>query len=54
MRYVARMSRKSDPKTSAKGETREDRLKAALKANLSRRKAQADARGGAKKNEKAG
>ncbi|SIO54776.1 hypothetical protein SAMN05444722_3411 [Rhodovulum sp. ES.010] len=35
------------PKTSAGkgGETREDRLKKALKANLARRKAQARARG---------
>ncbi len=48
------MSRKPTPDKPAKGETREDRLKAALKANLSRRKAQATARGGDKKDEKAG
>ena len=49
------MSRKPTPDKPAKGETREDRLKAALKANLSRRKAQESARdAGAKKNEKAG
>ena len=48
------MSRKPTPDTPKKSKSREDRLKAALKANLSRRKAQATARDGAKKNEKAG
>lgn len=39
------MARKDPPKKPAKtGETREDRLSAALKANLARRKAQARAR----------
>jgi len=39
------MQQKSPDKTvPAKGETREDRLKAALKANMARRKAQARAR----------
>ncbi|MEL7214060.1 MAG: hypothetical protein AAGK92_15450 [Pseudomonadota bacterium] len=39
------MERKSDKPTPAKpAETREDRLKAALKANMGRRKAQARAR----------
>ena len=39
------MAQKADPEKSAKaGDTREDRLKAALKANLARRKAQARAR----------
>jgi hypothetical protein len=48
------MSRK--PKATGKGaEDREARLKAALKANLGRRKAQANVRGtGKTKNEKAG
>ena len=48
------MSRKPDSGKSDKGGTRKDRLKAALKANLSRRKAQAAARDGKEKNEKAG
>ncbi|MEO1365226.1 MAG: hypothetical protein AAFU86_15795, partial [Pseudomonadota bacterium] len=39
-------SRKPTRDKPTKGETREDRLKAALKANLSRRKAQAAARSG--------
>ncbi|MBZ8118082.1 hypothetical protein KUD11_05425 [Roseovarius sp. LXJ103] len=40
------MAHKDAPKKPAKtGETREDRLSAALKANLARRKAQARARG---------
>ncbi len=39
------MADKSSPKKHGKsGETREDRLKAALKANMARRKAQAKAR----------
>ncbi|MBD3678936.1 MAG: hypothetical protein HUJ27_11140 [Rhodobacteraceae bacterium] len=39
------MNDKTDKKTSGKApETREDRLKAALKANLARRKKQARAR----------
>ncbi|HSG36810.1 MAG TPA: hypothetical protein VLA27_05155 [Paracoccaceae bacterium] len=39
------MTKISSPKTGAKaGESREDRLKAALKANMARRKAQARAR----------
>ncbi|MDF0602134.1 hypothetical protein P1J78_15445 [Psychromarinibacter sp. C21-152] len=41
------MSRKQGQSSSgAAGKTREDRLKAALKANIARRKAQAKARGG--------
>ncbi|WP_166434059.1 hypothetical protein [Roseovarius spongiae] len=40
------MTRDTPPKKPAKtGETREDRLKAALKANLARRKAQGRKRG---------
>ncbi len=39
------MAEKNSPKKHGKsGETREDRLKAALKANMARRKAQAKAR----------
>ena len=39
------MADKNSPKKHGKsGETREDRLKAALKANMARRKAQARAR----------
>ncbi len=39
------MTGKNSPKKHGKsGETREDRLKAALKANMARRKAQAKAR----------
>ncbi len=39
------MAEKNSPKKRGKsGETREDRLKAALKANMARRKAQARAR----------
>ncbi len=34
------------PKTAKQGDDREDRLKAALKANLARRKAQSKARSG--------
>ena len=46
MRYNAPMTREtgSNPKNSA-ALTRENRLKAALKANMGRRKAQAKARG---------
>ena len=54
MRYVPRMSRKPESDKAGKPTTREDRLKAALKANLQRRKRQADARSGTDKNEKAG
>ncbi|WP_165352884.1 MULTISPECIES: hypothetical protein [Rhodobacterales] len=40
------MEQKDGPKTGRKStQTREDRLKAALKANMARRKAQARARG---------
>ncbi|WP_299504653.1 hypothetical protein [uncultured Roseobacter sp.] len=43
------MTKKTDPKTpNAAADTREDRLKAALKANLARRKAQTRARAGVK------
>ena len=52
--YVPRMSRKPDSGKAGKASPREDRLKAALKANLQRRKAQAEARSGKDKNEKAG
>lgn len=52
LRYVAHMSSKPSPNGSPKATTREDRLKAALKANLARRKAQAAARDG--KNDKNG
>lgn len=46
------MERKPGNKSAPKGtETREDRLKAALKANMARRKAQAKARAGAARNE---
>ena len=39
------MAEKRSPEKQGKsGETREDRLKAALKANMARRKAQANAR----------
>ena len=54
MRYVAAMSRKQTQDKAQKSETREDRLKAALKANLARRKSQAAARSGDKNDEKAG
>ena len=54
MLYARAMSRKPTQDKPAKGETREDRLKAALKANLSRRKSQAAARSGEKTNDKAG
>jgi hypothetical protein len=37
----------SKPKAKKQPETREDRLKAALKANMAKRKAQARARAGA-------
>ncbi|MEX5562222.1 hypothetical protein SM764_02265 [Pseudophaeobacter sp. 1A16562] len=40
------MADKKSPKTSAQSTTREDRLKAALKANMARRKAQSKARAG--------
>jgi len=44
------MERKSDKKSASKGtESREDRLKAALKVNMARRKAQAKARAGSDK-----
>jgi|GEM_PF-2196957 len=39
------MTKKRPEKPAARAETREDRLKSALKANLARRKAQARARG---------
>ncbi len=46
------MTRKTDPETEKQDPpTREDRLKAALKANLQRRKAQARAREASEKNE---
>ncbi|WP_201742300.1 hypothetical protein [Mangrovicoccus ximenensis] len=46
------MTRKTDPETEKpEAPTREDRLKAALKANLQRRKAQAKARKASEKNE---
>ncbi len=46
------MDRKSDKSTAKKpAETREDRLKAALKANMGRRKAQARARAASDKDE---
>lgn len=48
------MSRKETPKPTDKAESREDRLKAALKANLKRRKAQATARSGNADKDKAG
>ncbi|MGR3512810.1 MAG: hypothetical protein ACU0GG_08600 [Paracoccaceae bacterium] len=48
------MSRKTTPDKPGQGTRREDRLKAALKANLSRRKAQAAARSGDKTDKKAG
>ncbi len=48
------MSRKPTPDKPQKGETRDERLKSALKANLARRKQQAAARSGDKDNEKAG
>ena len=41
------MSPKTTPQTQKKAAAREDRLKAALKANMARRKAQAKARSGA-------
>ncbi|MDE4096763.1 hypothetical protein PXK30_00145 [Phaeobacter gallaeciensis] len=44
--YTRFMADKKSPKTSAQSTTREDRLKAALKANMARRKAQAKARAG--------
>lgn len=48
------MSSRKTPHKPEKGNSREDRLKAALKANLQRRKAQATARAADKDNEKAG
>ena len=43
--YVGRMSAKKPPESAKSAhETREERLKAALKANIQRRKAQAKAR----------
>lgn len=44
----------SSPKGRKPATPREDRLKAALKANLQRRKAQARIRSGETKNDKAG
>ncbi|MEL0438265.1 hypothetical protein [Phycobacter sp. K97] len=44
LRYTRFMADKKSPKTSAQPANREDRLKAALKANMARRKAQAKAR----------
>lgn len=38
------MAEKKTPKNDGSGASREDRLKAALKANMARRKAQAKAR----------
>ncbi|MFC6687001.1 hypothetical protein [Jhaorihella thermophila] len=44
------MAEKKSPRNNAKtGQSRDERLKAALKANLARRKAQARARGAAGK-----
>jgi len=56
LRYVAHMSSKSSAGDKPGASARDDRLKAALKANLARRKRQAAARSGKdnKKNEKAG
>lgn len=49
------MADKTPPRPGSKpGQTRDDRLKAALKANLARRKAQARARGGEEKADKTG
>ncbi len=48
------MSKKTTSPKGGKSSEREDRLKAALKANLQRRKAQARARTGAAKDDKAG
>ena len=48
------MSRKPNSKRPKADETRDDRLKAALKANLQRRKAQATARNANKNDKKAG
>ena len=44
LRYIGGMDRDGNKTDSAKGAAREDRLKAALKANLAKRKAQARAR----------
>jgi hypothetical protein len=51
--YTRFMADKKSPKTSAQSTNREDRLKAALKANMARRKAQAKARA-AKQDSEAG
>ncbi|MBT8417924.1 MAG: hypothetical protein KJO42_10830 [Silicimonas sp.] len=48
------MSKKTPTPKGGKTSEREDRLKAALKANLQRRKAQARARTGSAKQDKAG
>ena len=49
------MSKKTGtPRPPQSGQTRDERLKAALKANLQRRKAQAKARAEKNDNEKAG
>ena len=42
--YTGFMADKKTPKSNGKSAAREDRLKAALKANMARRKAQAKAR----------
>ncbi len=44
LRYTRAMERQDRQRENAKAETRDARLKAALKANLARRKAQARAR----------
>lgn len=46
------MSRKPDSPAPKKTQTREERLKAALKANMGRRKAQAKARGAGAQDDK--
>ena len=48
------MSKKTTSPKGGKSSEREDRLKTALKANLQRRKAQARARKGSAKDDKAG
>lgn len=48
------MSKKTPTGKGGKGADRDERLKAALKANLQRRKAQARARTGSDKTDKAG
>ena len=44
--YTGFMADKKTPKSGSNSPVREDRLKAALKANMARRKAQAKARAG--------